>query len=232
MEKRERERKIFLFSRQLYFDNFNFCQFHILLLISSMALMLWKRAHAGVTGRVCDSLADRQVFSHSRLKLFLPDECWLLHWGCDGWVMINNFCWLGWRLPQLVFLVVKQELEPECLGESCCVFTLLPRSLFQNRVSVAGSAANTLLCEHISHLISQNRDYVDSLQVLYCTLEGTLTWKSITAFQKYLIIADKFYLPLVCSIMTYSSLKLRTFEVFTGQTQSLQCFASHFCYWM
>lgn len=118
--------------------------------------MLWKRDHAGVTGRVCDSLADRQVSSYSRPRLFLPDECWLLLWACDGSVTINNLCWLGWRLSHLVLLVVEKELEPKSLGESCCVFTLLPRSLFQNPVSVAGSAANTLICECISHLKKDN----------------------------------------------------------------------------
>lgn len=90
--------------------------------------MLWKRDHASVTGRVCDFLADRQVSSYSRLKLFLPDECWLLRWVCDGSVMINDLCWLGWRLSHLVFLVIK-NLNPS-LWEKTTVYLLCYQDLF------------------------------------------------------------------------------------------------------
>lgn len=190
--------------------------------------MLWKRDHAGVTGRVCDSLADRQVSSYSRPRLFLPDECWLLLWACDGSVAINNLCWLGWRLSHLVFLVVEKELEPESLGENCCVFTLLPRSFSKSGVSSRKCSQHADLWVHFS----SQKDYVGSLWIIYCTSGWTLIRKSITAFQKCLIIVDEFCLPLVCIVMTDSSLKLRTVEVYTGQTQSLQRFASHFCYWM
>lgn len=155
MEKKKQPNP-FLFSRQLYFDNLNFYQFHILLLISSVALMLWERAQAGF---VILLLTDKSPVP--------PDWgfCYQMSAGCCSGALMARWWWItcaDWDGGYHIWfaLLLSKNLNPS-LWEKTTVCLLCYQDLFFSKSGVSSRKCS----QHAdlwAHFSSQ-RDCVGSL---------------------------------------------------------------------